>query len=575
MEVLDSAARVYIHTQDGNEAGRVAGGGNGWKVSLMSKLRAAACALAVLLISVHISILLTRYGSDSASLWGDWIDVVAPLGAAIVSWLVARRSGSFGRRVWRLVSLSALLTFIGQSLYTYNYDYKHAPLGTLWPSDFLVFFWIVPAVMTLFLSVRDVDGTLQWLRVFDFVQVCTLALTVELTLIYVPSEWQTAGPSMQLRALHAGILFFGLLAVSFLVRGLLSDNRTERVFFLRMGGFLVAYGIVLNVTLSAQAGGHYVQGNWLDLTWTVAYSLLLVLPATWNEREEPPGLEPRSNSLQMLALFSPLLIPAVVFPLLLSVAQEQFIWSVVLVLVSFVAAGARMFVVQRQLLIRSRELQRSVSLLRGITEGTTDTVFVKDLQGRYLMVNSAGAAFVGKTVEETLGKTDRELFAPETAQVIVNADRRVLEKGVTQTFEERITAGGVTRTYLSTKGPYRDSHGQIIGLLGVARNVTEQKRAEEEIRQSQQKLRIHFEHTPLAVVEWDVNFRVAAWNPSAERIFGYSRQEALGQQARFIVPRPSWEHVDEVWQALLRQEGGSRSTNDNVTKDGRTISCEW
>ena len=167
--------------------------------------------------------------------------------------------------------LSALLTCIGQSLYTYSYDYKHAALGTLWPSDFLVFFWIVPVVMTLFLSVRDSDTGLEWLRFFDFVQVCTLALAIELTQIYVPSRWQASGQSMQLRALHAGMLFFGLLAVTFLVRGLLSENRTEKAFFLRMGGFLVVYGIVLNVTLSEQAGGHYVQGTWLDLTWTIGY----------------------------------------------------------------------------------------------------------------------------------------------------------------------------------------------------------------------------------------------------------------------------------------------------------------
>ncbi len=541
----------------------------------MSRLRASAWAIAAVLISVHAGVLLTQYGTESASVWGDWIDAAAPLSAAVICWLVAQRSGPFGKRVWRLVSLSALLTSVGQALYTYSYDYKHAALGTLWPSDFLVFFWIVPAVMTLFLSVRDSDRGLEWLRFFDFVQVCTLALAVELTQIYVPSRWQAAGQSMQLRALHAGLLFFGLLAVTFLVRGLLSENRAERAFFLRMGGFLVVYGIVLNVTLSEQAGGHYVQGTWLDLTWTIGYAVLIALPALRNEHEDPPTVEPRSNWLQMLALYSPLLIPAVVFPLLLSLAQEQFAWSVALVLASFVAAGGRMFVVQRQLLIRSRELQHSVSLLRGITEGTTDAVFVKDLQGRYLMINSAGAAFAGRSADEIVGKTDLDLFSTDMAEVVRQKDRQVLTQGITQTFEESGTSNGVNRVYLSTKGPYRDAHGEIIGLLGVARDITERKRAEEEMRQSQQKLRIHFEHTPLAVVEWDLDFRVAAWNPSAERIFGYSRQEALGQHARFIVPQQYREHVDQVWQALLKQAGGTRSTNDNITKDGRSISCEW
>jgi PAS domain S-box-containing protein len=178
-------------------------------------------------------------------------------------------------------------------------------------------------------------------------------------------------------------------------------------------------------------------------------------------------------------------------------------------------------------------------------------------------------------VDEILGKTDLDLFSRDTAEVVMAKDRQVLMQGVTQTFEESGTANGVSRVYLSTKGPYRDAHGEIIGLLGVARDITERKRAEEEMRQSQQKLRIHFEHTPLAVVEWDLDFRVAAWNPSAERIFGYSRQEALGQHARFIVPPQYRDAVDHVWLALLKQAGGARSTNDNLTKDGRAISCEW
>jgi PAS domain S-box-containing protein len=86
---------------------------------------------------------------------------------------------------------------------------------------------------------------------------------------------------------------------------------------------------------------------------------------------------------------------------------------------------------------------------------------------------------------------------------------------------------------------------------------------------------MHIENTPLAVVEWDLGFHVVSWNQSAEKIFGYSREEAVGQNGEFIVPGPSRSQVKQVWQELVKQEGGSRNTNKNVTKDGRVISCEW
>src|SRR6266567_2151087 len=422
----------------------------------MSKLRTSAFTAAATLILAHIAVLALRYGTESASVWGDWIDAAAPLVAAGISWMASRQAGPFGKRVWRLVSFSCLLTFIGQALYTYYYDYLHAPLGTLWPSDVLVFFWIVPGVLTLFLSPRDRGSGYRWLRVCDFVQVCMLVLAVELSQIYVPSRWQAAGRAMEVRTLHAGILFFGLIALSFLIRGLLSFSRTERAFFLRMGGFLVVHGIVLNATLFYQASGHYRQGEWPDLAWTLSYCLLIVIAGTWNEPEQQLMPEAQSHRLQLLAQFSPLLIPAIVFPLILSIAQEQFVWSVVLVMVSFAAAGGRLFVLQKQLLISTHELEKNLALLQGITEGTTDAVFVKDLEGQYLMMNTAGIRILGRSIENVLGKKDIELFSPEVGRAIWEHDRVVIQSGKTQTYEEAATAGGETRMYLATKGPYRD-----------------------------------------------------------------------------------------------------------------------
>jgi PAS domain S-box-containing protein len=128
------------------------------------------------------------------------------------------------------------------------------------------------------------------------------------------------------------------------------------------------------------------------------------------------------------------------------------------------------------------QVREGHSVLRAITEGTTDAIFVKDLDGRYLMINPAGARLLGKSVEEVVGKDDRDLFAAESAARIMARDRSIMIDGNTSTHEETGTAAGVTRTYLSTKGPYRDEEGRIIGLIGISRDITERMQADEERR---------------------------------------------------------------------------------------------
>jgi PAS domain S-box-containing protein len=130
--------------------------------------------------------------------------------------------------------------------------------------------------------------------------------------------------------------------------------------------------------------------------------------------------------------------------------------------------------------------QRREALLRSVMEGITDAIFVKDLAGRYLLMNPAGARFLGKAPEDLIGKHDGDLFSPGTAERILAEDRKVMSAGETCTTEEAITTGSVTRTFLTTKVPYRDSGGTLLGLIGIARDVTEQGR----IKEHEAKLRV-------------------------------------------------------------------------------------
>ncbi len=138
------------------------------------------------------------------------------------------------------------------------------------------------------------------------------------------------------------------------------------------------------------------------------------------------------------------------------------------------------------------------------------------------------------------------------------------------------TIGAMVVQHYEDPGAYGQSELRMLEFVSsqVARSI-ERKRAEDVLTRNQQKLSLHIEQTPLAVIEWDADFRVLKWNDAAERIFGHTAAEALGRHASFIVPEAFRAQVDGVWADLMAGRGGRRSTNENITKDGQTVFCEW
>ncbi len=116
---------------------------------------------------------------------------------------------------------------------------------------------------------------------------------------------------------------------------------------------------------------------------------------------------------------------------------------------------------------------------------------------------------------------------------------------------------------------------QLVLLMDSVWRVVERKHADEVLRQSEQRLNLLIQQTPLAVIEWDTDSRVARWNPAAERVFGYPAAEAIGRHGSFIAPDGGWPLPASDPAGLPALGGGARSILENVTKDGRTILCEW
>jgi PAS domain S-box-containing protein len=126
--------------------------------------------------------------------------------------------------------------------------------------------------------------------------------------------------------------------------------------------------------------------------------------------------------------------------------------------------------------------------------------------------------------------------------------------------------------------PLRGQAGEIIGGVGVIRDITERKRVEDMAGEAHQRLTFHVENSPLAVVEWDSDFRVSRWAPSAERLFGWEAHEVMGKRVSdwdLVFP----DDLEAVFEVGYRQRQAKErhgvSRNRNYTKDGKVLHCEW
>jgi PAS domain S-box-containing protein len=110
----------------------------------------------------------------------------------------------------------------------------------------------------------------------------------------------------------------------------------------------------------------------------------------------------------------------------------------------------------------------------------------------------------------------------------------------------------------------------------ILRDITDRKQAEIQIRDSQQKLALLVQQSPVGVIERNLAFQVTAWNPAATKIFGYEADEIIGHTtSNFIVPNPLQAQVNQTLQTLVAKKHPIYNTNRNLTKDGQTIICEW
>ncbi|MDQ6860673.1 MAG: PAS domain S-box protein, partial [Verrucomicrobiota bacterium] len=218
------------------------------------------------------------------------------------------------------------------------------------------------------------------------------------------------------------------------------------------------------------------------------------------------------------------------------------------------------------------KLSRSHQLLEAVTEGTNDAVFAKDAQGRYLMINTAGAQFLGKKPSEVVGRHDSEFFEGATLERILARDREVVASGRPLSAEDVSEASGVTRTYFSMKGPLRNAAGEVVGVVGYSRDISERKASESALRASEERFANAFEFAPLGMAIVDLEGQWVKANRSLCQLFGYSESELAGKSFKDLTHERDLERSVAAQQQLISGEiRFYRTEKRYVHKDGRDI----
>ncbi|HEX8789609.1 MAG TPA: PAS domain S-box protein, partial [Polyangiaceae bacterium] len=218
-------------------------------------------------------------------------------------------------------------------------------------------------------------------------------------------------------------------------------------------------------------------------------------------------------------------------------------------------------------------LREAEQRYRTLIEQAPVGVFLYD---RDLVVSEFNARFVEilrSTPEKLRGLQMRQL---RDQRIVPALERAILGEPAHYEGPYEATTSEA-RLHLSLRvAPLRDAMGQVVGALGLAEDITERARAQSALQASEQRLALHVRRSPLAVVSFDTTGAIVEWNPAAERTFGWSEREALGKNGiELLVAARGREAITDVFRALFARRGGERSVNENVTKDGRTILCDW
>lgn len=186
---------------------------------------------------------------------------------------------------------------------------------------------------------------------------------------------------------------------------------------------------------------------------------------------------------------------------------------------------------------RDRQLSEREELLQSIINNTNSVIYLKDISGRYLMVNRRFKEVLLLKQDTIIGSRAVDLYPADIAEKLVAMDEQVMATGQLMEAEEVVPHRDGPHTYISSKFPLLDSSGEAYALCGISTDITKRKQDEEELGHLRNYLHNVIDSMPSVLVGLDTDGRVTRWNREAEKLSGMTFAQVKGDILADIMPQ--------------------------------------
>jgi len=236
-------------------------------------------------------------------------------------------------------------------------------------------------------------------------------------------------------------------------------------------------------------------------------------------------------------------------------------------------------VIVRDMTARKRaemELQAQKTFLQQVIDAVPSSIFVKDLEGRFLIVNQAAASIHGVSIEAMLGQRDQDINVNRVQANEFSAQNlQVAEQRIPITFPDQAICNhqGDIHWYQTTISPFLDGEGQLKGFIGNAVEVSDRKRAETDLRHQKEMFQAIVNHIPVMLAQFNAAGHIELANPELEKVLGWSLED-WQQRDVFSLCYPDPDYRQQVLDHMLAADGTWRDWTSQ-TASGQVLETSW